>query len=42
LKGVDTAMVRIQDSGHGIYARPSNLMNKVAYILHWFEKYRDE
>ena len=42
LKGVDTAMVRIQDSGHGIYARPSNLMNKVAYILHWFEKYKDE
>lgn len=42
LKGVDTAMVRIQDSGHGIYARPSNLMNKVAYILHWFEKYKDK
>ncbi len=42
LKGVDTAMVRIQDSGHGIYARPSNLMNKVAYILHWFEKYKNE
>lgn len=41
LEGVDTAMVRIQDSGHGIYARPSNLMNKVAYILHWFEQYRD-
>ncbi len=42
LKGVDTAMVRIQDSGHGIYARPSNLMNKVAYILHWFEKYQEK
>ncbi|MDV6316089.1 S9 family peptidase [Idiomarina sp. HP20-50] len=42
LKGVETAMVRIQDSGHGIYARPSNLMNKVAYILHWFEKYRGD
>lgn len=42
LAGVETAMVRIQDSGHGIYAKPSNLMNKVAYILHWFDKYRDE
>lgn len=40
LEGVETAMVRIQDSGHGIYARPSNLMNKVAYILYWFDKYR--
>jgi len=39
LAGVETAMVRIPGSGHGIYSRPSNLMAKVAYILHWFEKH---
>ena len=39
LVGVDTAMVRVPDAPHGIYNRPSNLMAKVAYILHWFEKY---
>ncbi|MCK5576624.1 MAG: S9 family peptidase, partial [Sphingomonadales bacterium] len=39
LLGVETAMVRIQNSGHGIAGKPSNLMNKVAYILAWFEKH---
>ncbi|NMH64042.1 S9 family peptidase [Shewanella salipaludis] len=39
LKGVDTAMVRIPNAGHGITARPSNLMAKVEYILWWFGKY---
>ncbi|MEX1222733.1 MAG: S9 family peptidase [Idiomarina sp.] len=41
LEGVETAMVRIPGSGHGIYSRPSNLMAKVAYILHWFEKHKE-
>lgn len=41
LQGVDAAMVRIQGSGHGIAAKPSNLIRKVAYIIGWFEKYRD-
>lgn len=40
LNKVETAMVRIQDAGHGIANRPSNLANKVAYVLAWFEKYR--
>lgn len=40
LNKVETAMVRIQNSGHGIASRPSNLINKVAYILAWFEKYK--
>ncbi len=40
LAGVETAMVRIKGAGHGIANRPSNLMNKVGYILAWFEKYR--
>ncbi|MEO0339241.1 MAG: S9 family peptidase [Bacteroidota bacterium] len=38
LQKVPTALVRIQDAGHGITARPSNLINKVSYILAWFEK----
>ncbi len=39
LAGVETAMVRIQDSGHGITNRPSNLMAKVSAVLGWFERY---
>ena len=40
LNKVETALVRIQEAGHGIAARPSNLMAKVLYILAWFEKYK--
>jgi acylaminoacyl-peptidase len=40
LNGVESAMVRIPGAGHGIAARPSNLMAKVANILAWCEKYR--
>jgi acylaminoacyl-peptidase len=40
LNKVETAMVRIQNSGHGIADKPSNLMNKVAYVLGWFDKYQ--
>ncbi|WP_137221196.1 S9 family peptidase [Shewanella sp. MEBiC00475] len=39
LQNIDTAMVRIPDSFHGIYKRPSNLMSKVAHILWWFEQH---
>ncbi|ALS34602.1 hypothetical protein PTRA_b0064 [Pseudoalteromonas translucida KMM 520] len=39
LQGVETAMVRIPDASHGITARPSNLMAKVAYIQWWFDKH---
>ena len=41
LEGVETAMVRIPGSGHGIANRPSNLIAKVAAILSWFDKYKD-
>ncbi len=37
LEKVETVMVRIPGAGHGIAARPSNLMSKVAHILKWFE-----
>lgn len=40
LNKVETAMVRIQNSGHGIASKPSNLINKVAYILAWFDKHK--
>ena len=40
LNNVETALVRIQGSGHGIAAKPSNLMAKVIYILEWFERYK--
>lgn len=40
LNGVESAMVRIQEAGHGIAARPSNLMAKVLYVLGWFEEYK--
>lgn len=42
LRGVDTAMVRIPEASHGIAARPSQLISKVAHVLAWFEKYRIE
>lgn len=42
LRGVDTAMVRIPEASHGIANRPSQLVAKVAHILAWFDKYRDE
>ena len=40
LRNIDTALVRIPDASHGIVARPSRLMVKVAHILKWFEMYR--
>ena len=39
LRQVPTALVRIQNAGHGIAAIPSNLVSKVAYVLGWFERY---
>lgn len=40
LEGVPSGMVRIQESGHGIANKPSNLIAKVENILAWFERYR--
>ncbi|QEG23553.1 S9 family peptidase [Mariniblastus fucicola] len=36
LRKIDAAMVRIPGASHGIAARPSHLLAKVAYILKWF------
>ncbi len=37
LRKIDTALVRVPGASHGIAARPSHLIAKVAYILKWFE-----
>ena len=39
LEGVPTAMVRIPEASHGIAARPSQMLSKIAHILGWFERY---
>ncbi len=42
LKGVDSVMVRVPGSSHGIAGRPSRLVAKVDNILAWFERYRTD
>lgn len=41
IQKVESALVRIQESGHGIAGKPSNLIAKVSYIIAWFEKYKN-
>ncbi len=42
LLNVDTMMVRIPGSPHGIAGRPSRLLTKVDHILAWFKRYRTD
>ena len=42
LRKIDTALVRVPESFHGIASRPSNQIAKVDNILAWFAKYRKE
>tara|TARA_B100000035_G_scaffold311077_1_gene319994 strand:- start:77 stop:2152 length:2076 start_codon:yes stop_codon:yes gene_type:complete len=42
LREIDSAMIRIPNTSHGIASRPSNLITKVDHILAWFEKYKEE
>ena len=37
LRKVDTALVRVPNASHDISARPSLLIDKVAYVLAWFK-----
>jgi dipeptidyl aminopeptidase/acylaminoacyl peptidase len=39
LRRVDTAMVRIPGAGHGINARPSQMIAQVLNTIGWFERY---
>ncbi len=40
LRKIETVLVELPDASHGIAARPSNLITKVAHILAWFEKFK--
>lgn len=42
LNKVETVMVRIQESGHEIQDKPSNQINKIAYTLGWFDKFKEK
>ena len=42
LRGIDAALVRVPDASHGIAARPSHLIAKVAHILTWFEDHASD
>jgi len=42
LERVEAAMVRVPGASHHIAERPSQLIAKVLYILHWFDKYGGE
>ncbi len=39
LRGVESALVEIPDAGHGIAARPSNLVGKVRHVLGWLARH---
>jgi dipeptidyl aminopeptidase/acylaminoacyl peptidase len=41
LRKVETVLVEIPEASHGIAARPSNLITKIAHTLAWFEKYKE-
>ena len=40
LRKIDSALVRVPESSHGIASRPSNQIAKVDNILAWFARYR--
>jgi dipeptidyl aminopeptidase/acylaminoacyl peptidase len=42
LKGVDSVMIRVPGSSHGIAGKPSRLVAKVDNILAWFARYRTD
>ncbi|MEX0994306.1 MAG: prolyl oligopeptidase family serine peptidase [Balneolaceae bacterium] len=42
LQEIESMMIRIPETSHSIAARPSNLIRKVAYIVGWFDRYRNE
>ena len=42
IRKVETLLMEIPEAGHGIAAKPSNLMRKVANTVAWFDKYRKQ
>ena len=39
MRQIPASLVRIQESGHGIANKPSNLLAKVVYITAWFQEH---
>ncbi|MGK0502499.1 MAG: dipeptidyl aminopeptidase/acylaminoacyl peptidase, partial [Alteromonadaceae bacterium] len=42
LQKVDTVLVKVPGSPHGIASKPSRMIGKVENILAWFKKYSAE
>lgn len=42
LRKIDTVLVKVPDSFHGIASRPSRMITKIEHTLAWFEKYKKE
>ncbi len=42
LRKIETVLVEIPGAGHGIAARPSNLITKVANTIAWLDRYRTD
>ncbi len=42
IRKVETLLMEIPEAGHGIAAKPSNLIRKVANTVAWFDKYRKQ
>jgi acylaminoacyl-peptidase len=40
LRKIDTVLVKVPDSYHGIAGKPSRMVTKIEHTLAWFEKYR--
>ena len=40
LRKIDTVLVKVPDSYHGIAGRPSRMIAKIEHTLAWFEKYK--
>ena len=39
LRGIPTALIRLQEQGHGTSSRPSNFMRTQLYLQRWFERH---
>jgi len=40
LQKVDTVLIRVPGSPHGIAGRPSRMISKIEYTLAWFKQYQ--
>ena len=40
LRKVDTVLIRVPGSPHGIAGRPSRMISKIEYTLAWFNQYK--